>query len=89
MTLIYLQKMVSILKDWAKQILQRMNTVKRQGTTKAKVMPSDFGWGLFYGMERNDGLNCGTERFFNLKLAGYHCLLVIPHRLLAVHPVSD
>ena len=29
------------------------------------------------GMERNDGLNRGTERFLNLKLAGYHCLLVL------------
>ena len=28
------------------------------------------------GMERKDGPNCGTERFLNLKLAGYHCLLV-------------
>ena len=28
------------------------------------------------GTERNDGLNCRTERFLNLRLAGYHCLLV-------------
>ena len=33
---------IDITKDWAKRILQRMNMVKRQGTTKAKVMPSDF-----------------------------------------------
>ena len=30
-------------------------------------------WGLFYGTERNDGLNCGTECFLRLKLAAYHC----------------
>ena len=33
---------IDITKDWAKRILHRMNMVKRQGTTKAKVMPSDF-----------------------------------------------
>ena len=33
---------IDITKDWAKRLLQRMNMVKRQGTTKAKVMPSDF-----------------------------------------------
>ena len=42
-----------------------------------------YGWGLFYGTERNDGLNYGTERndglnygtecFLKLKLAAYHC----------------
>ena len=32
---------IDITKDWVKRILQRINTVKRQGTTKAKVMPSD------------------------------------------------
>ena len=26
-----------------------------------------------YSMERNDGLNHGTERFLKLKLATYHC----------------
>ena len=31
------------------------------------------GWGLFYGTERNDGLNHGTEHFLKLKLATYHC----------------
>ena len=30
---------IDITKDWAKRILHRMNMVKRQGTTKAKVMP--------------------------------------------------
>ena len=35
---------IDITKDWAKRLLQRMNMVKRQGTTnlKAKVMPSDL-----------------------------------------------
>ena len=33
---------IDTMKDWVKRILQRMNTVKRQGTTKAKVVPSDF-----------------------------------------------
>ena len=33
---------IDITKDWAKRLLQRMNMVKRQGTIKAKVMPSDF-----------------------------------------------
>ena len=32
-----------------------------------------FRWGLFYGTERNDGLNCGMECFLRLKLAAYHC----------------
>ena len=32
---------IDITIDWAKRILQRMNTVKRRGTTKAKVLPSD------------------------------------------------
>ena len=31
---------IDFTKDWAKQLLQSM--VKCQGTTKAKVMPSDF-----------------------------------------------
>ena len=33
---------IDITKDWAKRLLQRMNMVKCQDTTKAKVMPSDF-----------------------------------------------
>ena len=33
---------MNITKDWAKRLLQRMNMVKRKGTTKAKVMPADF-----------------------------------------------
>ena len=33
---------IDITKDWAKRLLQRINMVKRQGTTKAKVIPSDF-----------------------------------------------
>ena len=33
---------IDITKDWAKRIFQRMNVVKWQGTTKVKVMPSDF-----------------------------------------------
>ena len=33
---------MNITKDWAKRLLQRMNMVKRKGTTKAKAMPADF-----------------------------------------------
>ena len=32
---------INITKDWA-QLLQRMNLVKRKGTTKVKVLPSNF-----------------------------------------------
>ena len=31
-----------ITKDWAPRLLQRMNLVKRKGTTKVTVFPSDF-----------------------------------------------
>lgn len=33
---------MNITKDWAKRLLQRMNMVKRKGSTKAKMMPADF-----------------------------------------------
>ena len=33
---------INITKDWAQRLLQRMNLVKRKGTTKIKVLPSDF-----------------------------------------------
>ena len=32
---------MNITKNWAKRLLQRMNMVKRKGTTKAKVMPAN------------------------------------------------
>jgi len=51
------------------------NCVKRfrdmsEQTFKFFFLPRLFGWGLFYGTERNgternDGLNRGTERFSN------------------------
>ena len=40
---------------------------------KARAALTKDWWGLFYGTERNDGLNHETERFLNLKLEGYHC----------------
>ena len=33
---------INITKNWAQQLLQRMNLVKRKGTTKVKVFPSNF-----------------------------------------------
>ena len=33
---------INITKDWAQRLLQRMNLVKRKGTTTVKVLPSDF-----------------------------------------------
>ena len=45
MMLIYFWKnggYINITKDWAQRLLQRMNLVKRKGTTKIKVLPSDF-----------------------------------------------
>ena len=33
---------INITKEWAQRVLQRMGLVKRKGTTKAKVLPSDF-----------------------------------------------
>jgi len=33
---------IDISKEWAKRLLRRMGLVKRQGTTKAKVNPSNF-----------------------------------------------
>ena len=33
---------INITKDWAQRLLQRMNLVKRKGTTKVKVFPSNF-----------------------------------------------
>ena len=33
---------INITKDWAQQLLQRMNLVKRKGITKIKVLPSSF-----------------------------------------------
>jgi len=33
---------ISVTKDWAKQLLARMGSVKRHGTTKAKINPLDF-----------------------------------------------
>ena len=33
---------INITKDWARRVLQRMNLVKRKGTTKMKVLSSNF-----------------------------------------------
>ena len=33
---------INITKDWAQQLLQRMNLIKRKGITKIKVLPSNF-----------------------------------------------
>ena len=33
---------INITKEWAQRVLQQMGLVKRKGTTKAKVLPSDF-----------------------------------------------
>ena len=33
---------INITKDWAQQLLQRMNLVKQKGITKIKVLPSNF-----------------------------------------------
>ena len=44
-------------------------------------------WSLFYGTERIDELNHGTERFLKLKLATHHCWNF--HYKLSVAPTVD
>ena len=58
------------------------------------LAPDWVGSILRNGVEQNDELNRGTERFLNLKLAGYHCYLqsilrMIEHRYQNLEQITS
>ena len=53
--------------------LKKTGMVSAKASSKAIAISGGVYSTERNGTERNDGLNCGTERLLKLKLAGYHC----------------
>ena len=62
-----------------------MAVYSTEGPVATLVLVVWTRWGLFYGTERNNGLNHRTERFLKLKLYAAS----VPTQAIGVRPVSD